>query len=104
MIAEKFSELEQFKEISQKMLALAQVNNWEELPVLEIQRKSIIESFFSENTSEQDVPQVEKMIQDVLLINSKITGLAEKNKISIGLQRQNIKKRQNVHSAYLQNK
>ena len=101
---EKQSELEKFQAITHEMFALAEVSHWEKLPDLENERKKIIESFFSKEVSIQDSPQVEKVIQDVLLINDKITELAEKSKSTISLQRQNIKKRQNVHSAYLQNK
>jgi len=96
--------LEQAQIISWKMLALAEQCDWDQLPDLENKRKKIMESFFSQPVPVHDSAQVEKIIQDVLIINDQITALAEKEKVSIGQQRQNIKKRQNVQSAYLQNK
>ena len=103
MIAEKLLELKEIQAISHKMFALAEVNNWQKLPDLEKERKNIMNSFFSSEVTMQDSSEVKKVIQDVLLINDKITELAEESKRTISLQRQNIKKRQNVHSAYLQN-
>ncbi|MCU7837410.1 MAG: flagellar protein FliT [gamma proteobacterium symbiont of Taylorina sp.] len=104
MPTEKQVELQQVWIISQKMFELAKNSDWEKLPDLENERKKIMALFFSEAVSDQDSARVEKIIQDVLAINDNIAVLAEKEKMSIALQRQNIKKRQNVQSAYLQNK
>ena len=104
MLEDRQSQLEQFQEMSQMMLELSEAGDWDKLPDLESERQAIMKSVFSEQVSVQDAPQVEKLIKEVLLINEKITKLAEKSKISISFQRQNIIKRQNVHSAYIQNK
>ncbi len=104
MLEDKQSQLEQFQEMSQVMLELSEANDWDKLPDLENKRQAIMRSIFSEKVSVQDAPQVEKIIKEVLLINEKITKLAEKSKVSISFKRQNIIKRQNVHSAYIQNK
>lgn len=109
MIAEKQLELEKLQEMSQKMLISAQANEWEKLPELETERKRVMESFFnpasfSQQLSLQDSSRVEQAIQEVLSINDKISQLAEKEKVTINTRLYGMKKKQNVHSAYLQNK
>lgn len=87
------------------MLVLAKANNWEQLPELEIKRKHLMHSFFEQQqTSVLDSAKIEQAIQNVLSINMTITQLAEQEKVSIGQQLHGLKKRQNVHSAYLQHK
>ncbi len=103
MIDEKYSELSQFQEISLKMLCLAQANDWDKLPDLENKRKNLMKTFFSQQVSSRDSVLVRSVIQDVLSINDKISQLAQQEKLSIGDKLQGLKKRQNVHSAYLQN-
>ena len=103
MVSDRQLELEKFKKISQKMLDLATVKDWGKFSELEKERSNVIESFFSQAVSVEESSQVERIINEVLLINDKITALAEKDQLSISLQRKNMKKRQNVHSAYLQN-
>lgn len=109
MIAEKQLELEKLQQVSHKMLVSAQANNWEKLAELETERKSVMESFFSpasfsQQLSPQDSSQVEQVIQEVLSINDKVSQLAEKEKVTINTRLYGMKKKQNVHSAYLQNK
>ncbi len=103
MIDEKYSELSQCQEISLKMLSLAQANDWDKLPDLENKRKNFMKTFFSQQVSLRDSALVSSVIQDVLLINDKISQLAQQEKTSTGHKLQGLKKRQNVHSAYLQN-
>ena len=103
-IVDKYFELTQFQEISQKMLGLAQSSDWDKLSDLEHERKDLMKSFFSHQVSSQDSGHVEGVIQEVLSINDKIAQLAQLEKNSLGHQLQGLKKRQNVHSAYLQNK
>ena len=104
----KESELKQFLDISQQMLELAKNNNWEDFSDLEIDRKKIMQSFFetknSADNSQHSSDKVEQVIKNVLSINEKIEQLAQKEKVTIGQQLHDLKKKQNVHSAYLQNK
>ena len=108
MDKDKASELKQFLNISQKMLELAKNNDWEKLSDLEIDRKKIMQSFFEAKNSadnlEHNSDKVEQVIKNVLSINEKIEQLAQKEKATIGQQLHGLKKKQNVHSAYLQNK
>ena len=113
MDKDKASELKQFLNISQKMLELAKNNDWEKLSDLEIDRKKIMQSFFEAKNSadnnstdnlEHNPDKVEQVIKNVLSINEKIEQLAQKEKATIGQQLHGLKKKQNVHSAYLQNK
>ena len=103
MIMDNYQELSQLQEISRKMLNLAEACDWDKLPDLEDERKSLMQSFFSHQISIRDSAQVKQVIQDVLSINDDIAKLAQQEKTSIGHQVQGMKKRQNVHSAYLQN-
>ena len=109
MISEKQLELESFQKISHKMLVLAESGGWEKLPELESNRKGVMESFFypssfSQKLSPHDSSQVERVVQEVLSINNKISQLAEKQQMSINTRLYGMKKKHNVHSAYLQNK
>ena len=109
MIAEKQLELESLQKISHKMLVLAETGDWEKLPELENNRKGVMQSFFnpssfSQKLSPHDSSQVERVVQEVLSINNKISQLAEKQQMSINTRLYGMKKKQNVHSAYLQNK
>ena len=97
-------ELKKFLDISRKMLKFAKNNDWDKLPDLEVERKRIMSSFFEEQISELDSTKIEQVIKDVLLINEKIEQLAQQEKVVVGQQLQGLKKKQNVHSAYLQNK
>jgi len=105
---DKEFELKQFLDISRKMLEFAKNNDWEKLPDLENDRKKIIHSLFetkkSVNNSASNTSRIEQTIKNVLAINDKIEQLAQQEKITIGQQLHGLKKKQNVHSAYLQNK
>lgn len=104
MDKEKTHQLSLFQEISKKMLGMAESKDWEKLPDLENERKILMQFFFEQSVSAQDSAQVKQVIQDVLSINEKISQLAEQEKMLIGQQINSMKKRQNVHSAYLENK
>ncbi len=101
-------ELKQFLDISLKMLEFAKVSDWEKLPALENERKKIMISFFESPTSDEksseNVLEAEQTINDVLSINEQIEQLAQKEKVTIAQQLHGFKKKQNVHSAYLENK
>lgn len=97
-------ELIQFLDISQTMLVCAKNNDWDQLPELEAKRNQVITSFFGEAVAGNDSVKTEKIINEVLVINKKIEQLAQQEKMVIGQQLQGLKKKQNVHSAYLQNK
>ena len=108
MSESKEIELKQFLDISQKMLECATSNDWDKLPDLESDRKKIMLSLFESEESVNDLAhnsaEVEQAIKNVLLINEKIEQLAQQEKATIGQQLQGLKKKQSVHSAYLQNK
>lgn len=105
---DKDFELKQFLDISQQMLDCAENNDWEKLPDLENDRKKIMLSLFELQDSDSHSPfnttKIEKTIKNVLSINEKIEQLAQQEKMVIGQQLHGLKKKQNVHSAYLQNK
>ncbi len=96
--------LEQFLAMSQQMLELAKHAEWESLPDLEIKRQALMVSFFETEDKHQNTAQVAQVIKQVLLINDTIEKLAQQEKIIISQQLHGLKKQQNVHSAYLQNK
>ena len=105
MNIEKQEELQQFLNISQQMLGLAEKNTWDDLPQLEHSRQQLMQSYFKGKTiSTEDSAYVEQMIKKVLIINEKIALLAEQSKQAISQQLHGMKKRQNVQSAYLENK
>lgn len=104
MAEDKDVELKQLLDISQQMLELAKNNDWEKLPDLETDRKKIMQSFFETQNSLDNTADIEQAIKDVLFINEKIEQLAQQEKVQIGQQLHALKKKQNVHSAYLQNK
>lgn len=96
--------LNQFLDISREMLKSADNNDWEKLPDLEQERKRLMQPFFESNITFSDSKKVEQTIKGVLQINTEIEQLAQKEKVSIGQQLHGMKKKQNVQSAYLQNK
>ncbi len=97
--------MQNIQTLSHKMLLLAKSGDWEQLPELEKLRDRKIRTFFEgQEISVQDSDKVEQAIQSILNINNKISVLAEQEKIVISKQFQSFKKRQNVNSAYLQNK
>lgn len=102
-------ELEQIREVSQKMLSSAEEGDWEKLPEFESERQKMMYSFFEgeqsiQSFSLQEQAQVAQVINEVLLLNGNISNLAEQGKNAITGQLHGMKKRQNVHSAYLQNR
>lgn len=104
MKAEKCHELSQFQKISQQMLEFAEADEWDKLSDLEKKRKTLMQSFFAQPVSPEDSVDIRRVIESVLTINDKITQLAGQHKGAISLQLQELKKRQNVQSAYMQNK
>ncbi len=92
MNANRNFELNQFQKISQKMLTLAEANDWERIHELETERKKLIQSFFEkqqtsiQNLSHEDCHKVEQTIKNVLSINHKLSQLAEQKKVSISLK------------------
>ena len=108
MNEDKEFKLMQFLDISRQMLEFAKNNDWEKLPDLENNRKKIMRSVFEAKNSvsklPSNAPEIEQTIKNVLLINNKIEQLAQQEKVTIGQQLHGLKKKQNVHSAYLQNK
>ncbi len=96
--------LEQFLSMSQQMLEFAKNDKWEKLPDLEIKRKALMVAFFETEDKHQNTAQVAQIIKQVLLINDTIEKLAQQEKTIISQQVHSLKKQQNVHSAYLQNK
>ena len=100
--------LKQFLDISRQMLVFAKNNDWEKLPDLENDRNKIMRSVFKGKNSVSNSPSnahgIEQTIKNVLSINDKIEQLAQQKKVTIGRQLHGLKKKQNVHSAYLQNK
>lgn len=100
-----FPELERIQQVSQHMFELAENKAWEQLPDLEQERTNLMHAFFeNQKFTANDNVYVEKIINSVLLINEKIAKLAEIEKMGISQEMQGLKKRQNVHSAYMQNK
>ena len=108
MNEDKKFKLKHFLDISRQMLEFAKNNDWEKLPDLENDRKKIMQSVFeaknSVSNSSSKANQIEQTIKNVLLINDKIEQLAQQEKVTIGQHLHGLKKKQNVHSAYLQNK
>ncbi len=102
------SELNQLLDMSQKMLGLADKNDWDDFTELENNRKKVMYSFFEspliDESSAEDSEKIEQIIKKVLLINEQIEKKAQQNKCTLARQLQGMKKKQNVHSAYLQNK
>ena len=107
MNEEKKIELEYFFDVSQKMLALAKNKDWEKLPELEVDRQKVMHSFFESEDSDHylsiNSDKVEHTIKNVLLINEQIEKIAQKEQLVIGQELQGLKKKQNAHSAYLEN-
>ncbi len=89
--------------ISQQMLQSAQQEEWQKLPLLEQQRKALMHGYFEEVRSEKEVEIIATVINSVLSINREIEQLAREQQKKINRQLQNMKKRQNAHSAYMQN-
>lgn len=105
MQSQSFQNLQKIQNLSHKMLKLAEMDDWEQLPELEQLRDISIRNFFEEqDISAQNSNEVERVIKSVLKINDQITVLAEQKKVAISEQLQGLKKRKNVNSAYLQNK
>ncbi len=102
------TELVSLLNFSQRMLGLAQNSDWEEFSELEIKRTEVMHSFFESSALKEgsigDSDKIEQTIKKVLLINEQIEKLAQKEKITISQQLHSMKQKQNVHSAYLENK
>jgi hypothetical protein len=106
-------ELDKLLNISQQMLSAAKVGDWECLPEREIERKKVMQRYFSSESFKQETASqaisssestgISKVINQVLEINTQIEILAEQGKSAINQQLHGMKQKQNVHSAYLQN-
>ncbi len=99
-------ELHSLLTISQQMLVDAQAGHWDKLPDLESKRNELMHVFFEQNgpAVAYSHEQIKQTIEAVLRLNKKIAQLAQQEKNGISQQLHGMKKKQNVHSAYLQNK
>ena len=105
MLKQTSQELNDIQNLSNTILSLAESDDWDNIPGIEQQRDKLIRHFFENqdvNAGDRDI--IEQTIQSVLQINKRVTVLAEQKKITINAQMQDLRKRQNVNSAYLQNK
>ncbi|GEM_PF-2767507 len=105
MLKQTSQELNDIQNLSNTILSLAESDDWDNIPGIEQQRDNLIRHFFENqdfNAGDRDI--IEQTIQSVLQINKRVTVLAEQKKITINAQMQDLRKRQNVNSAYLQNK
>ncbi len=105
MLNQTFQELKDIQNLSNKMLLLAESGDWDKIPDIEQQRDKLIRHFFeTHDLIASDRNKVEQAIHTVLQINNKMTALAEQEKLRINEHLHDLKKRQNVNSAYLQNR
>ncbi len=106
---DKQLELTRFQTISQQMLGLAETGDWDKIPALESERKQMMYAFFEtadlqKKLLPEESEKVAVLIKEVLHINDNISKLAEQGKQHLSQEFQGMKKRQNVQSAYLQNR
>ncbi len=105
MLKQTYQELNEIHVLSNTILSLAESDDWDSIPDIEQQRDKLIRHFFENKDFDAgDRGIIEQTIQSVLQINNRFTVLAEQKKLTINAQMQDLRKRQNVNSAYLQNK
>ena len=105
MLKQTSQELNDIQNLSNTILLLAESDDWDDIPGIEQQRDKLIRHYFeTQDFNSGDREIIEQTIQSVLKINNRVTVLAEQKKITINAQMQDLRKRQNVNSAYLQNK
>ena len=105
MLKQAARELNDIQDLSNTILSLAESDDWDNIPGIEQQRDNLICHFFENqdfNAGDRDI--IEQTIQSVLQINKRVTVLAEQKKITLNAQMQDLRKRQNANTAYLQNK
>ena len=100
---EQKQQLVELKSITEKMLAMANESNWEQLESLEKTRVVLIENFFSNNYTESDTPIIAPVIQSMIAINEQITQILETNKKKISIEFSQFNSSKRAESAYLKN-
>ena len=104
MTEEEKSKLQQIKQLSDSILAIATENKkLEDIDSLEQNRKCLIEIFFSNPVNEDDAKEVAQVIENVLQTNEKITQMLEQNKQQLSKEFNQFKKSQKATNAYLSN-
>jgi len=107
-VRQEAKQLESLLELSQSMLACAKEEQWQKLPDIETKRQQLMYKLFENKSvfvgTENLSTQATMTIEAVLAINTEIEQFAQQQKVSLTQKVSGLKKKQNVHSAYLENK
>ncbi len=81
--SDKAPELEQLIALSQAMLENAEAERWDDLMVLEVERRELLERFFSEPIQQDDTEVIANAIHSILSIDEKILELGVAKRFDI---------------------
>ncbi|MDO9107076.1 MAG: flagellar protein FliT [Methylovulum sp.] len=100
MMTDKAIELQQLITMSRFMLDKAKEDAWDELPVLEENRRALIRAFFLEPVRQVDTKIVSEGIQAILSIDNDIMALGVIKKLEIGQELQKMDQGKKAVKAY----
>lgn len=84
MDSQRSQQLKQVIEMSQCMLEAARVMDWDQVAVLETQRKTLVMECFQKSTNEQDAADVAASIKEILRLNQEVTELGRQCRDQLG--------------------
>lgn len=84
MDAKRSQQLRGIITTSRKMLALAHEKQWEQVAVLEDQRRERVMEFFKRPTHARDALEVESAIKLILSLNQEVAGLGKQCQARVG--------------------
>lgn len=90
-------------EKTQQMLLFSQQAEWERLVLTEVERRELMNDFFSSKVSEEDSQLVAKGIKSLLEADQKIVAICQKHKQELNQQMSGISQGKKASVAYGEN-
>ena len=101
MSVRQLQQLEKLQQLSEKILQLANSENWEQALALEQEREHLTQETFSQPVAQQESEQVAAIIQYILQLNEQITTALSTRKICLEQEFRKFKQSRQASSAYL---
>ncbi len=97
------SQLRQLLVLTEGILQDAKQREWESMMEKELARRALMEDFFQQQSTEQEAPQIEEIIRQVMLLDKKIIAMAEAGKLDILKKMRDLSAGQQAIDAYTTN-
>lgn len=96
--------LESITALSRRLLSLAQSDDWAGADAVEVERRALIQRYFSDSPGKQDPEQHRQALQILLDLNEKVMGLLRERRQTLISDLQSIEEGRIAARAYSRNR